>query len=464
MEKKKNLSTPRKFGYAFGITSESVLYNMFFTYFLVFLTDVAFVAPAIAGMIGLISVSWDAVVDPIIGYQSDKKGRDKRKFLLVAAVPMGLIFIAAFFAPDLSDIGKFVYYIAVTIVFWLFYTTYTIPYYALCAEITEDYDERTKIRGLSSFINGFAIFIGAAGPMLLVSAFMENGIDGKMSWTLAAAVMGAIATIVAFIVYFSIKDVELIKSSGEDDSEGLIKTYISIIKLKPFKWLMVFVFFYLAGSSLMSANVLYLLQYRVGVSPDLISLVLLVTVVGMFVLVPIVTWLSTRLDRRSTCIIFFSLEIVGLLILKAVGVDSLLMMLILAGVSTLGTAAFWTIFYSMAYDIVEVDEFVNDRRREGAVTSFPQLVQKIGSAIGLQVAGLTLAVVGYNANAEEQTAQAVMGIENISTIMLAIFVLISLLAMIKYPITKKRFLTLQEELDKKRNGEEYSKEFLKDII
>lgn len=461
---KKNLTTPRKLGYAFGITSESVLYNMFFTYFLAFLTDVAFVAPALAGTIGLISVSWDAVADPIIGYQSDKKGRDKRKFLLVAAIPMGLVFIAAFFAPDFSGTGKFIYYICVTIVFWLFYTTYTIPYYALCAEITEDYDERTKIRGISSFINGLAIFIGAAGPMLLVSAFMQSGVDGKTSWTIAAAVMGAIATVVAFIVYFSIKNVELVKSGEDDGGEGLLKTYVSIIKLKPFKWLMIFVFFYLAGSSLMSANVLYMLQYRIGVSPDLISLVLLVTVIGMFVLVPIVTWLSTRLDRRTTCIIFFSLEIAGLLILKIAGVDSLFMMLVLAGVSTLGTASFWTIFYSMAYDIVEVDEFVNDRRREGAVTSFPQFVQKIGSAIGLQVAGLTLSMVGYDANAAQQTARAIAGIENISTIMLAAFVLVSLLAMIKYPITKKRFEALQAELEKKRNGESYSAESLKGIV
>ena len=463
---KKSLSTPRMFGYATGIVSESVLYNMYFTYFLIFMTDVAYVAPALAGTISLIAVSMDAVIDPVIGYTSDRKGVDKRKYLLIAAVPMGVMIMASFFSVDFSDGGKFIYYTLITIVFWLCYTTYTIPYYALGAEITDDYDERTKIRGISSFINGFAIFIGSAGPQILVSVFMGGGSSANTSWLLAAVVLGSLGTIVALTTYLSIRKVNLVRSESADENEGvgILKTYGSIIKLKPFKWLIVFVFFYLAGSSISQANVLYLIQYRVGLSPDAITFVLIVTVAGMFVFVPIVTAIAAKTDRRTVGMIFFSVQIIGLVIMKIVGVDSMLLLLIQAGVAVLGTAAFWTIFYPLAYDLVEVDELVNNKRREGAITSFPQFIQKIGSAFGMQVAGLTLTIVGYNAADHIQSEATALGIESISTLVLAGFVFVALLALIKYPVTKEKFKLVQEALEKKRNGEEFSTEFLKGII
>ena len=114
--------------------------------------------------------------------------------------------------------------------------------------------------------------------------------------------------------------------------------------------------------------------------------------------------------------------------------------------------------------MVEVDELVNGKRREGAITSFPQFIQKIGSAIGMQFAGIVLTIVGYNAALEIQTTEAALGIESITTILTPTLILISLIGLIKYPITKKKFDLVRKELEKKRNGEEYSTEGLEGIV
>ena len=47
------------------------------------------------------------------------------------------------------------------------------------------------------------------------------------------------------------------------------------------------------------------------------------------------------------------------------------------------------------------------------------MIQKFGNAVGLQVIGIVLAMVGYDASKEVQSASAVSGIQNISTIFLA---------------------------------------------
>ncbi|MGN1419443.1 MAG: MFS transporter, partial [Acutalibacteraceae bacterium] len=108
---KSTLTKRKKLGYCTGIATESILYNMYYTYYLVFLTDVAKMSPGLAGTVSLISVIWDAVTDPIIGHFADKPGADKRKFMIRAAFPVGLTFVAAFLPlSGESDIVKFIFY------------------------------------------------------------------------------------------------------------------------------------------------------------------------------------------------------------------------------------------------------------------------------------------------------------------------------------------------------------------
>src|SRR4030042_4951356 len=267
------LTLGRKIGYASGIVSESVLYNMFYVYFVIFLTDVARMKPALAGPVGLLAILCDAVTDPIIGYLSDKDRVDKRKVILYAAVPMAVTFVAAFAVFDFSQIGKFIYYTVLSMLFWVAYTCVCIPYYALGAEITGDYDERTKIRGISSFINSFAIFTGCVLPVVFVGIFTGSGVDVAASWTLSAAAMGVIGVVFAIIIYLSLRHVKLVKPEAEERAGGanIFGTYLEIIKIKPIRRLIPFIFFYLVGSSMYQSNIQYLIQYRVGAAPELMA-------------------------------------------------------------------------------------------------------------------------------------------------------------------------------------------------
>lgn len=45
---------------------------------------------------------------------------------------------------------------------WVSYKSFCIPYYACCVQMTDDYDEITKIRGISQMMNAFFILLGTA--------------------------------------------------------------------------------------------------------------------------------------------------------------------------------------------------------------------------------------------------------------------------------------------------------------
>ena len=120
------LTKRKKAGYAFGIFTESLLYNMFYTYYLTFLNEIVGIQPKYSSMIIFISIAWDAVTDPMIGSYSDRPGVDKRKLMNKAIVPMAVFFILAWtsLGRELFEAqwAKIIFYVIVTMCIWIFYT------------------------------------------------------------------------------------------------------------------------------------------------------------------------------------------------------------------------------------------------------------------------------------------------------------------------------------------------------
>lgn len=466
MTRVKSLSTKSKIGYCTGIISESLMYNMFFTYYLVFLTDVVKLDSILAGTISFVAIIWDAVADPIIGAMSDKDGADKRKFMFRAAFPMGILFVAAFTDIGLfSEVGKFVYYLAVTILFWLSYAVYTIPYYAVVAEITPDYDERTDIRGTSALINAAGIFVGNALPAVLPAAIIGLGFSARMGWMATAGLLSIASITFALIAVFSLRNVKLQKADAQSDgkhktAKDIFGAFIQVLKIKPFKWFVLFVFSFLIASSMIQANFMYLIKECLGMdAQDKMVIVIVVLVGTIALLTPVVTKVATIKDRRFASILFLSISMCGLIVGKIIGITTLPMLFYVAFFMAVGVACFWAVFYSMAYDLVEVDEFISGQRREGVITALPQFFQKFGSAIGMWMVALMLKLSGYDTGSSSAGT-----IENSSTIIPAVFLAISIFGLVMFPITKVRFHKLQEVLAKKNRGEDYDTSGLEKLL
>lgn len=466
----------KKLGYCSGIITESLLYNMFYTYYLVFLTDVIKMNPILAGTVSFISIIWDAVTDPIIGSFADRNGADKRKFMAKAAFPLGLLFVAAFVNIGTSSpVIQFIYYTAAAMLFWLAYTVYTIPYYAVVAEITQDYDERTDIRSKSSLINTAAIFLGNALPAVLPALFAGLVISGKkmgdsFGWLMTALIMAVMSIVFALITVKSLKGVALQKADAQSTGEKkgirqIFSEFFEVLKIKPFKWFAMFIVFFLMASSMIQSSFEYMIKDLVGADPETwMTVVIIELVVIMAIFIPIVTKIAETKDRRFSSILFMSLMCVGLIICRIIGVRTIPAVLAVTFCMAMGMANFWTVFYSMAYDLVEVDEFAYGTRRESVITALPQFFQKFGAAVGVWTVSLILEITGYDGALSVQNAKTVDGIENNVTVIPAVFLVLSVLGAIMYPITREKFTLLKDELQKKKNGEKYSTEGLEKII
>ena len=303
---------------------------MFYTYYLSFLGEIVGIQPRFASIVIFISIAWDAVTDPMIGSYTDRAGVDKRKVMKMSVVPLALVFVVAwtsFGAGFSSQLVKVLVYTLISMLIWVFYTMYTIPYYAVVAELTEDYDERTDIRSLSSLLNAVAVGLGNILPALVptVAVLLTEKYQSN-AYAVIAVIISLLAVLFGFVCCKSLQGIYTPKSAefGTEKStvRGTFRSFGEVLKLKPAKWFLLFVFFFLAASSMIQSNLTYMVIDCIGMEYDAgITFVILSLVVFMAITVPLVEKTAQKKDRRFAAILFLSLTCVGEVILKCVGLD-----------------------------------------------------------------------------------------------------------------------------------------------
>ena len=115
--------------------------------------------PVLAGTALLIALVFDGITDPVIGAFSDnfhsKLGR-RHPLMYASAIPFGLAFYLLFSPPgSLSGTSLFMWLTFFAISLRILMTFFLVPYYALGAELTENYRDRTAlvaIRNMFSFV------------------------------------------------------------------------------------------------------------------------------------------------------------------------------------------------------------------------------------------------------------------------------------------------------------------------
>jgi GPH family glycoside/pentoside/hexuronide:cation symporter len=163
-----------KFGWgmgAIGAVAMMIIASLLLLYFMV---SVLGMSPALAGLLlGAVRI-FDMVVDPAVGFLSDRTrsrwGR-RRPWMLAGAIGSGLATLALFSVPALESPTLLTLYVGCALVcFYLNYSTFYVPFIAMPAEMTDDYNERTSIMAYRTAFSGVAGLLGmGVVPLLLAT-------------------------------------------------------------------------------------------------------------------------------------------------------------------------------------------------------------------------------------------------------------------------------------------------------
>ncbi|MBQ0079302.1 MAG: MFS transporter [Eubacterium sp.] len=438
------LSLRDKLGYGGAAYSDSVSYSLVGTFLLFFLTTVAGIQPAIAGVILAIGTIADACFNPVMGYISDnirtKWGR-RVPFLVVFGTGLFVTLTLLFTSVHGPSWFKSMYYGLFTVLFWLSFTGFYIPFTALGAEITQDYNERTKLRSFASFTNLVGSLIAMSLPTLMVDFMERLGMTEGTAWMITAGLIGLTAMLGVIATALIGRKYDL--PAGPDDPPAaklnlavMIREYIEVLKLGPIKYLVLTSFMFLIGYEFMLSDLLYYLTYNWSMDSVGISATLMFRCIMGIALVPIFSWAAQRTDKKTTLIASQIIAAVALCVCQIIGVGTYAWLGVLIIFVAVIACGYWQLMPAMVYDLCEYDQLENGVIRQGTIVSAHGLVESISSGIGAALLGLVLQFAGFNGEAATQTAIAENWIAYCLTYIPALFLVLSCLMLWKYPITR----------------------------
>lgn len=470
------LSWGTKIGFGLGTAGDSIPYYLFFTYFLFYLTDVAGVSAAVAGVISFIAVAWDAITDPVVGYLSDnsKNPKGRRRPFMQKAILLEAAAILLIFAPfEMSGVGEAIYYIAIAVFFWTAYTMFAVPWQALASEMTTDYNERNTIGMCVAILAYPFMMLCNSGPMYLQSFLLPKGFTEVQCWFICAVILSVVLLIFASISIRATKGKEraanVVKEDEDDTGEGAKKkfdfftSYKKLMAMSVYRVIVILGFLFLFGYMMCETSTVYVLTYNAGMTEVQQGMFwTMFTVIGI-VGSPLTVVFANLTNKRFAFAFFSILLIIVCVFFYITKINSVADGFIYGGFVALCSTAFWGLFYPMIYDCNEVYEFRYGERREGAVIAFAQFIQKFGGAFATLIAGLTLEFFGYTGQAEPG-ADVLQGILTVATLLPAIIITISVLLLKKYAVTRESFEALKNAIELRKEGKEYSTEGFEKLI
>jgi GPH family glycoside/pentoside/hexuronide:cation symporter len=428
------LSLQTKLFYGIGDVGNATNNSAFQFFLMIFFTDVVLVAPAIASSALLVAKVWDAFMDPLFGWicdKTDSRFGKRSVYLIIGAAPLAISIIFVWFIPiGLSSTASFIW---ITLSFMFFGTLWTItnvPYYALSAELTKDYDERSSLTAFRMIMAVPAYILGAAITPLIANSF-GNKHTGYHMVGIFYGILGAI------VLWVAVAGIREKKSSGTNTSAhiNLSKEFISVFENRPFVLLLLAFSISNLAFTLTRTFIAYFLTYQMGMEsqvPVVMFLMLSSVVAALF------PWkmISDRWNKGPA-------YAMGLLI-GALAVGScfflpnhsswiIYVVTIIAGV---GFATTWVFPWAMLPDVVDYDHAHTGIYRCGLYFGIWGLITKISEALGLAISGWVLQLSGYIPNVV-QSPSSIMGIKLFFGPVPAVLFLVSIPFLIWYPITRK---------------------------
>ena len=183
-------------GYALGSVATGAFGTVPGLLLLPYLTDRLGIAAGLAGLIVFLPKAWDTLLNPIAGRISDRSrhpGGRRRPFLLTAGVSLAVCFSLLFMGPT-SPRGLAATWVVVAFIACATaYAFFQVPYVAMPAEMTDDYDERTRIMTWRVAILALAILVsGGVSPAIRDALPAEWGYRAVGVFVAALILAGAL--------------------------------------------------------------------------------------------------------------------------------------------------------------------------------------------------------------------------------------------------------------------------------
>ena len=422
-----------------------------------------------AGLFGLIWFVCNAangITDPLVGFLSDRtRSRfGRRKPWVAIGAPLLAISFFMLWIPPVVDgpaLGNAVQLAVALFFFWFFFTVVVAPYLSLLPDITPYDNERVRI---SSFMAVFEV-LGTVGGNLMPPLFAALWVGGigpvSTGYSLMALAGGGLLIVFFFLSVSAVRErhADQAQASGDPTTSAFKRAmgeFASTFRLPAFRPYMVGVGFYrmaiattvfiapfiatkILGAGQTTETDRALLG-MLGALDDFgqanwelaAGYLMMLVLVGAALFLPLINRLVKGFGKRRLFII--ALSSFGLIMgtMSFIGLppwpSPLLQAMALFALSAFPVSIALVVIRPLLADVIDADEQMSGRRREGVYNGMEGLIMKLAAGAGPLLAGWLFAAFGASAGAS-------LGIRLCGGVA-GICLLLSALAFSRYPIRK----------------------------
>ena len=456
-EIKKEVEEPYSFKkaakYSTGQIADQAAYQTFtflvFTfYYAVVQLEIGFI---VAGFI--IWAFWNSFNDPMLGYLSDrthtKFGR-RLPYIMISLLPLGIT-IFLLFTPILpigvdNQIGNFIYFMIIIIIFELFYTMFSLN--ATSLFISED--ERTKANNVRQAF----LILGLIIAFVLPGLFIEDLTEGTSKTLGEYQLFGIVAMVIIIIVgLIFVKFTPREKKQFKEEykiAPSFSNSIKMCIKSKSFMWYIPaeianwFVYGLLPTLIPIYAKVVLGIEDSLLISllmgAAFISSVLFIT----FVWKPVVR----KIGNRKAWMISMTSWIITLFPLMFLGPNMYILAIVVFFFIGLGLSGSFYIIDLIVSDIIDEDEVNTGTRREAGYYGVNAFFLRLAIIIVFLSIGPMFIIADYKEFVLPASLEFQMALRLLMFVFPSVALIIAILAIYKYPLHGERLKQVKIDIAK----------------
>ena len=421
----------------------------------------------------------DVITDPLVGVLSDKTRSPigRRKPWLIVGTPLMMYSVYMLFLP--GENPTLFYFGFWSVMMYLAFTIVDLPYYAWGAELSTDYDERTKVttrREQFHFIGTVsavtipliaataiyidntdfttlnAFFASFSNDFRSVMASRAGNPDVILQW-LAAFILVALPVTVAIAVLF----VEEPDQKVIPRQKPTLKASLSVIKRNgPFIRLIICYTFSVTGAAMTGALSYFFVKHVIQAG-ELYPIYLLVYYLASVLGLPIWMRLSEKIGKHSAYIVSIIWFVFWASLIPFIPAGWFSVFLIVMVFKGSAVGALLAMPASMAADAVDIDSARTGQQRAGLYFSVWGMSKKGGTALGGAIALAAVQFFGFDPQANPSLSGTNLGNSENALVWLALLYAIipaalkimALPFIWRYPLTEERQVRIRARIERR---------------
>jgi len=351
----------------------------------------------------------------------------------------------------------FIYFLLMSILFFLAYTLYATPFVAFGYEMTPDYHERTRLHAFANTAGQFAWLGVPWFYAIMSSTLFRDTVHGARSLAIVVGILVAGLGVLPAIFLREKTILEPVQRVSKSVWENMKEFFAGIkttFKCKPFVKIcgatfLVFNGFQLGMSFSIYVMIYYLFSGNNAAAGKLMGWFGMLTSIATLGVIQLTGWVATKIGKRNTFLITISLSLLGYAI-KWFGYnpDYPYWLLFAAPLVAFGTGSLFTLMGAMISDVCDYDELTTHQRREGVFGAIYWWMVKIGMSLAGLLTGVLLKVSKFDlalGSGQEARTLFLLRIFDVGIPLITSAIAIWIIA--NYELTEKRAYEIRFELD-----------------